>query len=361
MRKRMMVRLSWSAALAALALTGALAGRAAAQSSTQSSDRPWLGVSTQEITTDLREGLDYRGSGVLVNSVVSDSPADRAGLEQGDVLVSFNSRTIDTPSELVEVVRAARVGQSVSLVVMREGQRRSLTARLAIRPEGDAELFDVPTPRAPRAPSAPRSPRSPNAPKAPRAHTFEWDGEGFEMPELRGLMNLQGLGRGRLGVQIQDLNAGMAEALGVTGGKGVLVTDVVEDTPAAKVGFKAGDVITEVGGKTVDNVSDLSRELREHEGRVSITLMRRGARRTVEPELGDKPQTMRWESDGDGDRKVIRIGPDRRVIRIPDVRKQVERDVRDGDTNRDDLQQQLRELREELREMRRKMEANEKP
>ena len=186
-------------------------------------------------------------------------------------------------------------------------------------------------------------------------------GESFDMPDLKGLTMLRGLGRGRLGVHIQDLNADMADALGVTGGKGVLVTDVVDDTPASKVGFKAGDVITEVGGSRVDDVNDLQRELGEREGRVSITLMRRGARRTVEPELGDKREVLRWESDGDGDRKVIRIGPDRKVVRIPDVRKRVERDVRDGDTNRDDLEQQMRELREELRELRRKMEANEKP
>jgi uncharacterized coiled-coil DUF342 family protein len=82
--------------------------------------------------------------------------------------------------------------------------------------------------------------------------------------------------------------------------------------------------------------------------------MRRGARRTVEPELDDKPQGMRWEGDGDGIR-------DRRVIRIPDAKRRVERDVRDRDTHRDDLEQQMRELREELRELRRKMEANEKP
>jgi len=342
MRKRMMVRTAWGAALAALALTGVMAGGAAAQTS----ERPWLGVSTQEITTDLHEGLDYRGNGVLVSSVVADSPADRAGLEKGDVLVSFNSRTIDTPSELVDVVRAARIGQSVSLVVIRDGQRRSLTARLSARPESDAEYFDTPTPRAPRAPGAPR------APAAPRSRMFEWDGDSFEMPDMKGLMSLRGLGRGRLGVHIQDINPDLGDALGVTGGKGVLVTNVVEDSPASKAGIKAGDVITEVGGQAVDDVNDLHRELGDREGRVSITLMRRGARRTVEPELEEKSQVMRWRSDGDGDR---------RVIRIPGVKRRVERDLRDRDTNRDDLEQQMRELREELREMRRKMEANEKP
>jgi C-terminal processing protease CtpA/Prc len=347
MRKRGVVWTAWGAALAALVLAGTIAGRAGAQST--SSERPWLGVSTQEITTDLREGLDYRGSGVLVTRVVADSPADRAGLEKGDVLVSFNSRTIDTPSELVEVVRAGRIGQSVSLSIIRDGQRRSLTARLATRSDSDDEAFDAPAP-----PAAPRAPRAPRAPKAPRARMFDWNGDSFEFPDMKGLTMMRGMGRGRLGVYIQDLNAGMADALGVPDGKGVLVTDVMDDTPAAKVGIKAGDVITEVGGKAVDDVTDLHRELADREGRVSITLMRRGARRTVEPELAEKAQTMYWESDGDEN-------GDRKVIRIPDVRRKVERDMRDRDTSRDDLEQQMRELREEMRELRRKMEANEKP
>jgi C-terminal processing protease CtpA/Prc len=335
-----MVRAGWGAALAALALAGAMAGSASAQSS----QRPWLGVTTQEITADLREGLDYRGAGVLVTAVVRDSPADRAGLEKGDVLVSFNSRTIDTPSELVDVVRDGRVGQSVSLGIVRDGQRRTLTARLAERSDADTETWEAPAP-----PSAPRAPRAPRAPTAPRARTFQWDGDSFEIPELRGLTMLQGLGRGRLGVQIQDLDPDLADALGAPS-KGVLVTRVTEDTPAAKAGIKAGDVITEVGGRGVDDTSDLQRELREHEGKVAITVVRRGARRTVEPDIGDRPQVMRWRS-GDGDREVIRI---------PDMRRKVERDLGDRDASRDseraDLERQMRELREELRDLRRKME-----
>jgi len=347
MRKRWVVWTAWGAALAALVLVGAMAGHAEAQSTApgpaQDSERPWLGVNTQAITSDLREGLDYRGSGVLVTRVVADSPAERAGLEKGDVLVSFNSRTIDTPSELVEVVRGARIGQSVTLAVVRDGQRRSLTARLSARPESDEEYFDVPTPPAPRAPSAPR------APKAPRARMFEWDGDSFEMPDMSGLTMLN---RGRLGVHIQDLNADLGDALGVPDGRGVLVTEVNEDSPAARVGIKAGDVITEVGGRAVDDVNDLRRELRSHEGRVSITLMRRGARRTVEPDIGSRQQVTRWRTDGNGDREMIRI---------PDVKRRVERDLADRDPQREDLEKQMNELREELRELRRKMEANERP
>src|SRR2546425_838908 len=103
MRKRRNVWAAGGAALLTLALSGAMSGRASAQSD----PAPWLGVTTQNITDELREGLDYRGNGVLVNRVVADSPADRAGIRKGDVIVSFNSRTIDTPSELMQVVRSA--------------------------------------------------------------------------------------------------------------------------------------------------------------------------------------------------------------------------------------------------------------
>ncbi len=338
MRKRRIVWAACAAALLALAMAGAMAGRAAAQSA----GTPWLGVTTQEITTELREGLDYRGSGVLVNRVASDSPAERAGVRKGDVIVSINSRAIDSPEELVDVVRSARVGQSVSVTVVRDGSRRSLTARLAARPESIEDPRVAPAP-------APRAPRAPRAPSTPRTYKFEWNGDEFELPDGAGMV-LRSMGRGRLGVQIQDLNADLADALGVPDGKGVLVTEVLEDTPAKRAGLKAGDVITQVADRTIADVDDLHRALEDQEGRVSITVMRRGVKRTVEPELEAKPPVTR-----------IRRGDGPRVLRIPDIRRQVVRELNEGDVERGDLEAQLRELREELRELRRKLEAMEKP
>jgi C-terminal processing protease CtpA/Prc len=343
MRKRRIVWDACGGALLALAMTLALAGGAAAQSS----GTPWLGVTTQEITDELRDGLDYRGNGVIVNRVVADSPAERAGIRKGDVIVSFNSRAIDSPAELVDVVRAARVGQSVSISVVRDGARRSLSARLAEWPdEMEGEELDAPAPVAPRAPKAPRTPTAPKAPAAPRSHWFEWDGDRFEFEDGDHMTLLRGLGRGRLGVQIQDLNSGLGEALDVPNGKGVLVTEVLEDTPAERAGIKAGDVIVRVGDTTVDDIDDLRRALDDKEGRVGITVMRRGVRRTVEATLDEKRHVTR-----------IRPGDRRSVIRIPDIRTRVPRELDRDDRSRDELEQQLRELREELRELRRRLEA----
>jgi predicted metalloprotease with PDZ domain len=316
------------AALAALALTGGMAARAAAQTS---DTRPWLGVSTQEITDDLRDGLSYKGTGgVLVSRVVSDSPASRAGIKKGDVLVSLNSRTIDTPDELTDVVQACKVGQSVSLVLSRGGAKRTVTAKLVEWPADESDLYDAPTPPTP--PSAPRAPRA-------RSYHYSWDGDDFNFGP--GMTVLRG--RGRLGVQIQNLNGDLGEALGVPGGKGVLVTSVIDDTPAAKVGIKGGDVIVGVEGATIEDTDDLSRELRKHEGKTSITLMRRGAKRVVTPELEDR-QTRYWY---DGDRRHA-------ITVVPDVR--IKRDMSDDD--RAELKKEMEALRQEMQEMKRQMEED---
>jgi C-terminal processing protease CtpA/Prc len=340
MRKRRIVGAACGAALLALTMAGSAGA--------QSSGTPWLGVTTQEITDELREGLDYQGSGVIVNRVSADSPAERAGIRKGDVIVSFNSRSVDSPSELTDVVRAARVGQVVSVTVVRDGSRRSLSARLGEWPDDmeDDREFEAPAPPAP--PATPRTPRAPAAPRAPRArgNWFEWNGDQFEFPEGGDWTMLRGMGRGRLGVQIQELNSGLGEALEVPGGKGVLVVKVIEDTPAERAGMKAGDVIVRVGDTVVDDIDDLHRAIGDREGRVSITVMRRGARRTVDAQLEDRREVTR-----------IRRGDRPMTLRIPDARRRtIERD----DPSREELEQQMRELRDELRDLQRKLEAMDK-
>jgi len=315
------------AALAALALTGGMAARAAAQDST----RPWLGVSTQEITDDLRDGLNYKGTGgVLVSRVVRDSPASRAGIKKGDVLVSLNSRTLDTPDEVTDVVGGCKVGQSVSLVLSRDGVKRTVSAKLVEWPADESDLYDMPTP--------PTPPAAPRAPRAPRV--YGWDGYSYDPSGP--IITMRSLGRGRLGVQIQNLNSDLGEALGAPGRKGVLVTDVIDDTPAAKVGIKGGDVIVGVEGATIEDTDDLSRELRKHEGKTSITLVRKGVRRTVTPEL-EARQSWSYSDDGQ-----------RHTITIPDIRYRMNRD----DSNHADLEKQMEELRQELQDMKAQMEED---
>lgn len=349
MRKQGIVRAVCGAALMVVAMVMAVAGRAAAQDR----DTPWLGVSTQQITRDLRDGLDYQGSGILVNRVVEDSPADRAGIRNGDVIVSYNSRTVTTSQQLTELVRAGRIGQSVSLAIVHDGSRRSVTARLAAWPQDSEDSYR--TPDAPEVPEAPDAPEPPESPRTPNRMKLDLNGETFDIPD--GSLMLRSMGRGRLGVQVQELNEGLADALGVTERKGVLVIEVNKDTPAERAGMRAGDVIIRVGDRSVEDVDDLHRALPDRGGRVSITVVRRGSRRTIEANLDAAPQFGNLRRS---DRPMM--------LRIPDVRTRVLRDLernradsyRDRDTDRQTMERELRDLREQVRELTRKLEAMDK-
>lgn len=320
--------------------------------------RAWLGVYTQEVTSDLRDALDLSGDGALVSSVVPDGPADRAGLRKGDVIVSVDRRDIESPEDLTEIIGDAREGESVSLTVVRKGERLVLAVRLGERPADDEEL-------APPAPPAPRAVPAPKAPKAPRE--FRWHSSddvdkdqirkrirevvpNFEFDDGSGpgrrMVWMGGAGRGRLGVRIESLSDDLASALGAPGTRGALVVEVLKQTPAEAAGIRAGDIITAVEGTAVYDTDDLVKALADESGKVSVSLVRRGEKRTVEAALEDSPRVMRLR-DGKGPMGLGRMGDDGRF----DVRIK-------GDADDEDLRKELQELREQLRELRRDLQES---
>ena len=385
-----------SALLFAVALLTPCTSRAAEQG--------WLGVSTQEISSDLRSGLDYDGDGVLVTRVIDNSPADRAGLRKGDILVSFNSRALASPDQLRELVTEAGPGRTVALRIVRDGEKRTLSAELSAREADDSSpSWEAPTPPTP--PVAPRAPRTTWSREAPKAdgetkvYRKTWKSDGKGEPEvhiwkdgkevdpedmdehLKGLMGdmhlegleglegphglgdgndkrivirspqglkrmqgMQSMGRGRLGVRIESLNPDLASALGTGSERGVLVLEVLGGTPAEKAGIKAGDIIVSVDREAVSDADDLVSALRDEDGAVSIGVVRRGVKRTIETTLEDAPRVMRFKS-GDGQLGMGRL----REMERPRVR--IERD-----TDRDGLREELEKLRSELRDLKRELE-----
>ena len=306
-------------------------GLAAAKSEAQEA---WLGVYTQTLTSELREGLNYSGSGALVSRVISGGPAERAGVRKGDVIVGVNSSSVTSSPDLSRAIRDARVGQAVSVRVVRDGQRRILTARLAERPSDDSEGNEIPTPESPMAPDAPEPPATPDAPEAPHASnhgdfdfSFDESGPGFRMFS----------GRGRLGVRVEDLNSDLGSYFGIDDGRGALVVEVLKDTPAERAGLKAGDVITRVADGTVADTDQLVRALRAADRRARITVVRHNATKTMEVELNDSPRTMRLRGTApfalrDGGERVRRLEA------------------------QDDVRRELEELRRELRDLKSKLE-----
>jgi predicted metalloprotease with PDZ domain len=278
-------------------------------------------------------------------------PAARAGLRKGDVIVRFNSREVDSPAKLQELVGATRVGKSVPVEVFRAGQRHILPVRPAARPPQAKVRVEVPD--APE-PSSVHVLPSPDGQRRVKRIVIR-DCEGLD--ELKGLEALEGLEalreldlpegamgapgmapRGRLGVRIESLNPKLGDYFGLKDGNGVLVLEVLKDTPAERAGLEAGDVITRAGEDSVTNGTDLVDALRGKEGRVTLRVVRHGAPRTIEAELErTEPTRTRVFGDELGDRP----GVQKRII----LRR----------TDRSDLRHELDQLKQRLEELRQRL------
>jgi S1-C subfamily serine protease len=230
--------------------------------------RGQIGVTIRNVPQADR--ASQQGGRVVVDDVRPDSPAARAGVQAGDAIVEFDgervrstqqfSRLVDeTPEGLAVRMRLSRGGQAVTVEVVPE--RRSAFRMMPL------DRWHMPAPD-----------RLP--PLGDRMREFE-----FEMPDIEVLA----LRRGTLGLQVQTLSDQLAAHFGVK--HGVLVTNVSADSPGARAGLKAGDVITGVDGMTVEDASDLRRRLRRIDGDRDFT---------IEVTREKKPLSLKAKLEADG-------------------------------------------------------------
>src|SRR5262245_45817314 len=204
--------------------------------------------------------------GVGVTQVVKDSPAEKAGLRKDDVIVRIDGENVNSVRKLNRLVSEMAPDHSVRITVSRGGSEQEVTATITKR-NNSAMVGDL----------------FKGNPKV-----WKWEGTGpkvwkFEAPLFdRGdLFDNNGdltfsLGNSRrIGVSTMELTKQLADYFGIADGKGVLVTSVMEDSPAAKAGVRAGDVITAIDGEAVDSPGDLARVInRKKEGDVTLTIIR---------------------------------------------------------------------------------------
>jgi hypothetical protein len=221
-----------------------------------------LGVALKDITPDQVRDLKLPGEyGAFVSDVVPDSPAAKAGVEKGDVIVGFAGERVHGVEQLRRLVRETPPGRTVSLEVIRNGQTRTLSAQLQPR----RNQFHIQTPEI----------------HVPRFPPYTFDFRGFTDPF--------GGGRPVLGISGEDLTPQLATFFGVAQGKGVLIREVTAGSPAAKAGLKAGDVVVAVEGKNVATVGELRQALEIKSGttkrKFSLSLVRDHHPLTVAVEL----------------------------------------------------------------------------
>ena len=228
-------------------------------------DGGYLGVETQEITKENFSKFGLRDvRGVAVEKVIEGSPAASGGLQNGDVIVRFNGEEVTSVRKLTRLIGDVAPDHQAKVTVLRGGSEREVTVTMGKRPmpkfeEGNFELGR---------PGALISPRD-----VPDLMTLPPDGGRFGM--LREFRE-----RRQIGVNITPLTKQLAAHFGVAGG--VLITTVHPDSPAAKAGLKAGDIITAVDGKDVAGETDIVRLIGEKkEGEVELTINRAGNRQTV--------------------------------------------------------------------------------
>jgi serine protease Do len=176
--------------------------------------RGYLGMGIVPVTDEVKEGFNLSETrGALVQYVDPGKPADRAGIQKGDVVVEIDGKKINTNRELIDHISYLPVGSKVDITVIRNGQRKMFTATTAERPlEADNQL--------------------------------DRNNNSLEPS------------RNKLGMSVQDLTPQARQTYGIDDSvRGVVVTSVKEVSPAGEV-LNEGDVITEVQGEKVSNVAD---------------------------------------------------------------------------------------------------------
>lgn len=251
-----------------------------------------IGVSVRDVESSdtAREKLSS-SNGVVIQEVRRDSPAEKAGLKAGDIVVEFDGVRVRSASEFTRVVRETPQGRTVKMAYVRDGKRSE--ADIKVEDRGDV-YFDrnIIGPELERrlAEIGPRIEKRLERIGPEIEREFERLGPEIERklerlgPDIERKLNdlrLDGnfnfafpvVSRARLGVTVQELTPQLATYFGAT--DGVLIASVEQDSPASKAGLKAGDVITAMNGSTVTSHSELVRLLdRADTDMVTISVVR---------------------------------------------------------------------------------------
>ncbi len=186
--------------------------------------RGWLGVSIQEVTPALAKSFDLKEKqGALVAQVVSGGPAEKAGIEQGDVILGFDGKEIAESKDLPRIVASTPVGKTVTVKLLKNGKVVDRQVKMG------------------------------------------------EMEEKVDISNLPSSHK-TLGIVVQNLTPEIARELGVKRDAGIVVTQVEPGSPAADAGIQTGDVIQQVNRKPVKNVEDFVQKVEKAKDQDNILL-----------------------------------------------------------------------------------------
>jgi len=208
--------------------------------------RGWLGVSI----------IENRDEEIEVYDVDTDSPAEKAGIRKGDIIVEFDGEKVTSSSMLAYDIRMHRPGDKLKIVIKRDDKTKNIKVELGEYSEKNimAEFKE-------------KYPLLFSPDKFRLEKITKPEGWYFSLVEK---------GRNHIGVYLEEINRDLSEYFGVNRGTGLLVTKIVKDGPAEKAGLKVGDVIIKADGRRIEKTKELEGiiQRKEEEEKVSLEVLR---------------------------------------------------------------------------------------
>ncbi len=223
---------------------------------TKRSSKAWLGVYLESVDYDISEDYDLSVNyGAFIARVIDDSPAEEAGLKDGDVVIKMDGKKITDSDDLIDFIDDKINGDEITLTIIRDNDEKKLDVTLGRNSS--------------RRWSYNKSPRIIVYSDDDDDHDFDFNFDfdhdfDFDFDDNHGRKyyqfghnNRYNKNHGYIGVHLSELNKQLGEYFGVKKGRGVLISEVVEDSPAEKAGLKAGDVIIKANDEKVYDSQDL--------------------------------------------------------------------------------------------------------
>jgi serine protease Do len=238
----------------------------------QAAGKGYLGISTESTPPGARP------AGAVVRVVEPDSPAAKAGIQPGDVIVRVNGDDVKNATILTGILRDRKPGDQLSVVLVRAG--KELTVPVTLTDRSTAALpGEEPKPAKPEKPRDAERPRRPAEVEVPNIPLIPVE------PQRR---------TAYLGVMTQELTPDLKKEFGVAVDQGVVVTDVIPNSAAERAGLQQGDVIVTVNGKPVashEELRDMIRDMRPNQ-EIRLDVVRGKEKRTVKARLGRNPLAL---------------------------------------------------------------------
>ena len=196
--------------------------------------RSWMGVIIQELTPQLAEEFRVK-EGVLIGDVVPDTPAQKAGIKRGDVVVAVDGKEVKTPNELRRQILEKKIGQKIVVTLIRNGAEKRIPVVTTEKPKESPEM------------------------KREAPEEIEEEGSW-------------------LGMEVSSITPQLKRQYNLIDERGVVVTKVEVGSQAYRMGTRGGDIIKEINRKTVKNIVDFTRITKgiRKNARVTLLIKRKG-------------------------------------------------------------------------------------